>query len=84
MKKYLLAFLTLILFSLPVFAESTTEFCASEANAMGIDDVAELNEYINDCVAKMSENDDAESDVVEAGNNTSESSDTNPSLTAVD
>ena len=53
MKKYTLALTALFFISPPVFAESMTEICATEAQDAGIDDTAEFNRYVNECVEQM-------------------------------
>ena len=54
MKKYLLAFLTLVfLSSSVVFAESATELCTAEAKDAGIEDEAEFRNYVNNCVEQI-------------------------------
>lgn len=59
MKKYLFTFLTLLFFSIPVFAESSLELCNTEAKNAGIDDAIEFDKYVTDCVAQLSASEQA-------------------------
>lgn len=77
MKKYTLvvaALSALFFLSSPVYAESVIELCATEAKDAGIEDTAEFNTYVNECVEQMNtaaqsdqERNDAERSEVEKG-----------------
>ena len=53
MKKYTLIFVSMFFLSSPIFADSISEICTTEAKDAGISDTDEFNTYVNECVEQM-------------------------------
>ena len=55
MKKYLFLLVCLSMISSNVFAESVLDLCTTEAKEVGFEDPTEFQNYVNECVEQMHE-----------------------------
>ena len=67
MKKFTLIFVAMFLMSSPVFAESISEICTTEAKDAGYTEADELNAYVNECIEQMNTSAQTDEEQSEAG-----------------